>query len=124
MGTPQEFDWVKARSECSIEYVFSGLFIGAKRDVDAMTAPLPRPVFRVQENGDFFAVFAEGNNATLVSFRKESTRIVVTNQQGELNVTLGLNHEGKCKLRINDDPADLEQWQVRRVALEKLFFPS
>jgi hypothetical protein len=34
--------------------------------------------------------------------------------------TLTLTNEGKCKLRVGDQ--ELDEWQVLRKALEKLFF--
>jgi hypothetical protein len=33
---------------------------------------------------------------------------------------LTLNNNGECRLRVKDE--ELEQWQVRRMALEELFF--
>ncbi len=58
-----------------------------------------------------------------VEFNCEANRIVVRNQDREFSVTLTLNNEGRCKLRV-DGAEELEQWQVRRIALEKLFFEN
>ena len=65
--------------------------------------------------------------ATSVDFIREQDRITVnyvTNSNAEkiFDASITLNNEGRCKLKVNE--IELELWQVRRLALEKLFFGS
>jgi hypothetical protein len=58
-----------------------------------------------------------------VDFELSKDGITVQNAERILfKVVIGLNHAGQCKLKAEDDGPELEQWQVRRMALEKLFF--
>jgi hypothetical protein len=123
------FNWVQAHAACSIAQVFSELYLGAEEDVKTRnlipnTGGYPAPAFRVQSNsdGDFFAVFENGNNAAMVKFQRGQGRIIITIQERQVVVTLGLNNDGECKLKINGDAKELEQWQVRRMVLEGLLF--
>jgi hypothetical protein len=126
---PQELDWVKVRSACSVAQVFSELYLGAESDVKAMNlTPSATPEhlgspFAVHSNstGNVFVVFQTGNTNRTVKFTLGPDRIAVTNQNGQFTVTLTLNNEGRCKLRMNGGE-ELEQWQVRRMMLEGLFF--
>ncbi|MGB6782410.1 MAG: hypothetical protein WCF17_11810 [Terracidiphilus sp.] len=126
----QELDWVRARMNCSVLTVFNELRLGVEADVKIANA-MPRPSelpsllfgFRSNTVGDYFIVFRHENAGARVEFNCEANRIVVRNQDREFSVTLTLNNEGRCKLRV-DDGEELEQWQVRRIALEKLFFEN
>jgi hypothetical protein len=126
---PQELDWVKVRSECSVAHVFSELHLGAKNDVEAINLT-PRATenfatpFDVHTNstGNVFVVFQTGNTNRTVKFRLGPDRIEVANQAGQFAITLTLNNEGRCKLKVNGGEEELEQWQVRRMMLEGLFF--
>ena len=37
-------------------------------------------------------------------------------------IDVTLNNEGFCRLTVSGKEGDFEQWQVRKMALEKLFF--
>jgi hypothetical protein len=125
---PQELDWVKARSECSVAQVFSELHIGAESDVKAINLT-PRAAdylgsyfaVHTNSNGNVFVVFQTGNTNKTVKFMLGPDRIAVTDQNSQFIITLTLNNEGKCKLKVNGGE-ELEQWQVRRMMLESLFF--
>jgi hypothetical protein len=125
---PRELDWVKARSECSIARVFSELYLGAKNDVEAInltpiaTDNIGSP-FDVHANpsGNSFVVFRTENIHRTVKFRLGPDRIEIINQAGQFTITLTLNNEGRCKLKVNGGE-ELEQWQARRMMLEGLFF--
>ena len=49
--------------------------------------------------------------------------IVVRDDQGKtmFEVTLAFDDQAECRLHVNQDRCEL--WQVRRMALEELFFP-
>ena len=126
---PQELNWVKVRSECSAGRVFSQLFIEIEQDVKNInllptTPGYPPPAFAVQENsaGNCFVVFEAGNTNAAVDFKLASDHMVIAMPNGkQLTITLTLNNEGVCKLKVNGE-GELERWQVRRMALESLFF--
>jgi len=87
---PQELNWVKARSECSVGRVFCQLFIEAEQDVKdinllSTTPPYPAPVFSVQGNseGNCIVVFEAGNTNALVKFQLGLDRIVITMLDGK-----------------------------------------
>jgi len=126
--TSQAFDWVKARANCSILHVFNELRLGAEEDVKKMNsqpplAEYPAPRFAVRANtaGDYFVVFRADNANARVEFNCETNRMMVSRDQRQFAVTLTLNNEGHCKLRV-DGGEELEQWQLRRMMLEDLFF--
>jgi len=126
---PQELNWVKVRSECSVGRVFSQLFIEAEQDVKDInllptTPGYPPPTFAVQQNqaGDFFAVFEAGDTRAVVKFHLGPDRIAISMPDGkQLTITLTLNNDGVCKLKV-DGEGEFERWQVRRRVLESLFF--
>jgi hypothetical protein len=61
--------------------------------------------------------------ADAIDFELENNEIVVRNEERTLfKVRITLNHAGQCRLKTEDDGPELELWQVRRMALEKLFF--
>lgn len=124
----KEFDWVSARSECSALHVFNTLRLGVEEDAkafnktSAVVAKMRSPV-EVRSNTlkDYFVVYLAGNSTVKVEFNCERDWIKVTKGEEEHSVTLTLNNQGACRLRI-DGGEELEQWQVRRAMLEELFF--
>lgn len=124
-AAPEQFDWVKARAACSVLHVFNELRIGVEEDVRRMnsTSVSGESQFAVRANtiGDYFVVFRTDNAGLKVEFNCEMKHITVASGSRNFIVTLTLNNEGRCKLRI-DGGDELEQWQVRRMMLEDLFF--
>jgi hypothetical protein len=126
---PQELNWVKARSECSVGRVFSQLFIEAEQDIKEInllpnTPGYPPPTFAMRRNtaGNCFVVFEAGNTNAVVDFQLVNDHIVIAMPNGKrLTITLTLNNDGVCKLKVNGE-GELERWQVRRMVLESLFF--
>jgi hypothetical protein len=125
MGTMADFDWVRARSECSLPKIFERLFAGAQSDVDARNG-----VARETREGLSFEASRDGNRILvtrggsekirLVKFTLAANSIDIEGEGSELIATPGLNPAGNCTLMVNG--AELELWQVRRTALERLFF--
>lgn len=124
-GIPRELDWVKERAACTLAKVFRELHYGVAEDVKtANSLSLP--------NGNSFQVVIADEKAftvrhgeaikPVVTFMLEDKRIVISSDVSneELRFTVGLNDEGRCQLRQNGH--EFEQWQVRRMALEGLFF--
>jgi hypothetical protein len=126
---PQELNWIKARSECSVGRVFSQLFIEAEQDIKDInllptTPGYPPPMFAVQRNsaGNCFVVFEAGNTNAVIDFKFANDHIVIAMPNRKpLKITLTLNNDGACKLKV-DGEGEFERWQVRRMALESLFF--
>lgn len=123
-----QFDWVKARADCSLLCVFNELRLGVEEDIKTMNAmpplteyPVPQFDLRANTMGDHFLVFRTDNAGMRVTFNCERGRIAVTKGEKPFAITLTLNNEGRCKLRV-DGGEPLELWQVRRMMLEELFF--
>ncbi len=66
-------------------------------------------------------VFQAANSTMKVEFNCEKDWISGNKCGKQFSITLTLNNKGQCRLRI-DGGEELEQWQVRRIMLEELFF--
>jgi hypothetical protein len=125
---PSELNWVEARSECSIVRVFKALELGVKEDVDAINARIKKGVlmrFSIVHsgNGNRFSVIREVNYdpAGSVDFHLSEDEIKIARDNVlKIQAVLTLTNTGKCKLKA--DGEELEPWQLRRKALEDLFF--
>jgi hypothetical protein len=121
-----KFDWVTERSSCSLPKVFRKLRLQLEADVKTRNAQRPNNSpyeFSMAENGGDFTVLLEAKDAyRSVIFSLAEHAILVRDDKGNqmLEVTLTFSDEGKCKLNVNKEEREL--WQVRRLALEKLFF--
>jgi hypothetical protein len=133
LPTDETFNWVKERHACSLLVVFKSLEHGVREDVmtiESLTDPREDIHFEVTSSSKQFSAMriddAIRGISKSVDFRLSDDVITVhfTGSKGgeQLLFTAGvtLDNEGQCKLRIGDE--SLEQWQVRRMALEKLFF--
>jgi hypothetical protein len=120
------FDWVTARSQCSLPNVFKTLLLEVEEDVRKRNALRPNHSpyeFKVIENGDDFRVVLEAKELRRsIIFQLGEHAISVRDDLGTrmLEVTLSFNDEGKCRLKVDD--VERELWQVRRIALEELLF--
>jgi hypothetical protein len=122
-----EFEWVKERAKCSAVEMFKKLELGARSDVDAVNSlrsPGDHIKFSVAEQGNRFSVIRESdlaNKSAAVDFALNQSIIDISD--GVLvhfSALVTLNNDGECKLLVKDQ--ELELWQVRRKALENLFF--
>jgi hypothetical protein len=129
---PENLNWVKARAECSLVSVLKELEHGAREDVEAaklLVKPHEHIEFSVVANPRRVSVIREDAATSAapipvtrdVNFVIEGQEIIVSTQnQILLRATITVNNEGLCKLVVKNE--ELEQWQVRKMALEKLFF--
>jgi len=123
---PQDLDWVKARAACSLVEVFQKLKADIRVDVDDRNSARPpeaRYKFSVANRGNSITVYSDGYPPMKsVVFTLATDRISVADGDGEamFEIALTLNDEGRCKPKIGGK--EYEFWQVRRKALEKLFF--
>jgi hypothetical protein len=129
-GIPRELDWVQARAACSLKKVFSELHDGVAEDVrvaNSVCGFSPRRTpFELVVDGrsEAFTVRRGESIRPTVTFMLEADQIVIASSKTneEFRFTVGLNDEGRCQLRLNSQ--EFEQWQVRKMALEALFFET
>jgi hypothetical protein len=122
---PPTFEWVKARASCSLAQVFKDLELGAKADVDVMKKLYPHEAnsFFITSGRSLFSVNRITDTMTSASQSVDfelSKEITIRDGDKCLHAGITLNNDGQCKLKIAD--AELDEWQVRRMALERLFF--
>jgi hypothetical protein len=130
INDPQQFDWVDARAACSIKAMFIRLHQGVQMDAEKATTLQPLPpagypkksfeTTPLNGTGMIFSVFSNENKAP-VQFTLKDDQIEIQTANGPLSVTVALDNQGKCKLRVNRRE-ELEEWQVRKLVLEDLFF--
>jgi hypothetical protein len=130
------FDWVTERFKCSVERLFKELELGAKTDVDTIrslernlaqeTGGSPTKNIEVASDGRRFSVTRSDRRSTAlksVEFTLESSSISVKSSYPggpSFAATIQLNDEGRCLFVVED--LEMEPWQVRRKALQDLFF--
>jgi hypothetical protein len=119
-------DWVRARAECSIHNAFMRLITGAKSDTDARKEIAQRNgevlTFDASPIGDRLLVTRiEGTKTTAkVEFALSGGVISISGDAVNIKATPGLNTTGECRLTVN--ATEFELWQIRRMALEAIFF--
>ena len=134
-----DFNWVKARRECSLSCEMQKLRDAVQASVkerreDAETDLSADVVFTKDSETHFsvchrvFPRYSPNDYDWCVHFTLESDKIKVTqtNRQGPVNsfgVTLTLNDKDKCLYQI-DEKGEYLRWQVVRQALAQLYFPS
>lgn len=126
---PRELDWVKVRDACTIEKMFEQLHARIKDDVADINAIRKFPVetgFEVTESNREYSFTVKRAEAIrpFVKFSISGDCInVSTDTDGKgRDYRKTVSDEGRCKLIENGE--EREQWQVRKTALEGLFFPA
>jgi hypothetical protein len=128
-----KFDWVTARSSCSLANVFKTLRLQVEEDVKTRNnlRPANSPYeFSVADSNGGFAVVLKGKDLKgkdvqrSVVFTLAEHAISVRDGIGTpmFDVTVTFDEAGTCKLNINGESRNF--WQVRRMALEELLFPT
>jgi hypothetical protein len=123
----RELDWVTERSECSIVKVFEMLRLQVKADVEKRNGLLPQQSyykFEMTTQDSAFSVLSRSNinKSKAIVFELVENEIQVNDKKGNsiFVATLTLNDAGECLVKIKDKECEL--WQMRRAALEDLFF--
>lgn len=125
-----QFDWVKARSNCTVSAVFEQLGKDVQSDLKRHSVLNPGPAQSLRFDtcsDDTFYVERDRHHRVVFSKERESIGIVRWGYLGEaeplmvLKVRLG--DDGKCVL-VDKDQNEWQPWQVRRKALEETFFGS
>ncbi len=120
------FNWVKERFSCSPSKVFETLKLQAQEDVNVRNSLRPKNAdygFSVVVSGTSFTVLKEGNNlheSVIFSLTEKGITVRDKNDKPMFEATLTLNDEGECRVKINGQ--EREFWQMRKTALEGLFF--
>ncbi len=120
-----EFDWVTARSKCSLAAVFEKLKLGVEHDVEIRHAILgERLGFHFIADGGSFSVSLSGPALNhVVKFKIVSKEIIVSMDDTPfLHGSVALSDDGLCKIRAAEEGLELEFWQFRKRALDQLFF--
>ena len=140
--TPKDhdFNWVKARRECSVLCEMSKLSSAVKacveaRRLDANGDPRANIRFRELSKEHFcvcrLSVPSQGDEDFdwCVHFTRDNPEEIKIEQSGKrgpekcYRVTLTLSDDGECRYRINDEGKYL-RWQVAKIVLEGLLFGS
>jgi hypothetical protein len=126
METPQKLDWVRERNACSLNTAFYSLKQDVQEDVRKRNEQLPagncyRLDFSSHETA-FTVITKRTDPPKSIVFRLTDKVISVEDGDGTIIFQAGatLNDQGRCLLQI--DGKEYESWQVRRKALEELFF--
>lgn len=126
---PANFNWVDVRSACSIQKMFEELKLAVKQDAKAMNEflknDIPPRKFDIVEHSKFIKVFEVDrylDQPPAIAFSLSDNVIQVSDDTNKkmFAVTIGLNDDGDCKFIVDEKERD--PWQIRRQALEGLFF--
>jgi hypothetical protein len=130
--TPDDFDWVAAQAKCSAAQTFDRLRDGVKADVERRNRLLVRGdgwKFEFDEDDAGFEavrIVAPGSTgasgSAAVRFERVGRRIQIQGEDIDVDVTavVTLDVSGACRLVVGE--ALYSEWEVRRLALEMLFF--
>ena len=128
----EDFDWVSAQSRCSAASMFAQLLDGVKRDVQRRRDLEDQDdgrEFEFAEDGDSFevsrlvpATFRGHEVDAVVKFEREGRRIHIHGAEVEVDFTVvvALDVTGVCRFLVGE--AMYSEWEIRRMALEQLFF--
>ena len=122
------FDWITARSSCSLPNIFKQLRLQIEQDVktrNSLRPPNSPYEFSLSDNNGGFRVILKADTLhTAVAFILAEHAIVIRDNAGTemFAITLTFTDRGECKLNVNAEERDF--WQVRRMALEELMFRS
>jgi len=121
----RDLNWVEAHFTCQTAQVFEELKLGVKDDIKTINTKrqlTDDAAFNTASNssGSVFMV-RRGQSTEVVKFSYDRNHIQIDDEIGHHthSITLTLNSEGRCKLKVRDE--ELEQREVREMALEGLF---
>lgn len=130
-SNPDDLDWVAAQATCSAAQMFERLRAGVKKDVQRRNGVLSRRDgwrFEFYDDGSLFEVSrsvtsrAAGPGAAVVRFERAGRRIQIVGDEVDVDVTaiVSLDGAGVCRFVVGE--AMYSEWELRRMALEHLFF--
>jgi hypothetical protein len=121
----KNINWVKVRGECSAVQMFEKLKLDIENDIKTRLAIRPDEryyTFRLTSSENSFTVLREGNRigAAVAFFLADEAITVKQSDKILFTARVTLSDEGECVFKIGDK--EYESWQVRKIALEDLFF--
>jgi hypothetical protein len=123
----EDFDWVTAQARCSAAAMFDRLRTRVREDVQRRNGIFDRNdgwKFEFHDDGDEFeASRAQGSRITAaVRFERVGRRIYVQGEELDVEFTavVTLDVSGLCRFVVGE--AVYSEWEIRRMALEQLFF--
>ena len=130
-SAPDNFDWVVAQSKCTAALMFDGLRTRVKEDVQRRNGVLGRNdgwTFEFEEDGDDFEALrlARGRGdakvLAVVRFERHGRRIHVRGEDIDVDITaiVAIDGSGQCRFVVGE--VMYSDWEIRRMALEALFF--
>lgn len=126
---PAEFDWVKARGECSLREMFERLRSVAERNIAARKKLDGWPAMEITlsdgVSGDQFSVFSSGSelDSEGVRFYLRLDCIEVAPHgaaTAPVKARVALTRQGECKLKVGGE--ELYPWQLLQMTLEPVLF--
>jgi hypothetical protein len=130
-NAPDNFDWVAAQSRCSAASMFDDLETGVKEDVQRRNALPDRDdgwTFEFDDDDEGYEVsrLASRYNPPRVEgsvrFELAGRRIEVRGEGLDVDITavVVLDSAGVCRFVVGE--VMYAAWEIRRMALEQLFF--
>jgi hypothetical protein len=135
---PDDFDWVAAQAKCSTQLMFEQLRARIRADVQHRNGVLNRDDhwrFEFHDDGEEFEVTrlvssgvgGQGSGSTprvtaSVRFERTGRRIHVHGEDVDVEfvAVVTLDVTGQCRFAVGE--AVYADWEIRRMALEQLFF--
>ena len=127
---PDDFDWVAAHASCNASSMFERMRSGVGEDVRRRNAQVGEdeyPRFEAADGEDeheFDVSRADDRDrvTAFVTFKREGRRILISGDGVDVDLTIvvTLDTSGSCRCVIGE--ALYAEWEVRRMALEQLFF--
>jgi hypothetical protein len=125
---PDDFDWVGAQARCSAASMFDRLQTRVEEDVRRRNSLPDRAdgwKFEIYAEDDAFEVsrlVAPGKVGAVVQFELAGRRIHVQGEDIDVDFTaiVTLDTTGVCRFVVGE--AMYSDWEIRRMALELLFF--
>ena len=126
--SPDDFDWVGTQAKCSAALMFDQLRTRVEQDVRRRTGLLDRHdgwKFEFYSEADAFEVsrvIGKGKVGAVVQFERVGRRIHVQGEDIDVDLTaiVTVDASGVCRFVIGE--AMYADWELRRMALELLFF--
>jgi hypothetical protein len=123
-----DFDWVGAQAKCHAPLMFDRLRTRVEEDVRRRNGLLDRQdgwKFEFYSEDDAFEVsrlIAPGKVGAVVQFERVGRRIHVQGEDIDVDLTaiVALDTNGACRFVVGE--AMYSEWELRRMALELLFF--
>jgi hypothetical protein len=123
---PDDFDWVAAQAKCSTQSMFEQLRTRVRADVQHRNGVFNHEDqwrFEFHDDGDEFEVVRNAPRVTAsVRFTRNGRRIEVRGEDVDVEfvAVVTLDVTGQCRFTVGE--AVYADWEIRRMALEQLFF--